>query len=49
MFNMISEGNLKIDINQRFYLKDVPKAFQDLLDRKTTGATVFDIGRTHDF
>ena len=45
MFNMISEGNLKIDINQRFYLKDVPKAFQDLLDRKTTGATVFDIGR----
>ena len=45
MFNMIAEGHLKININQRFSLKDAPEAFKELLDRKTTGATVFDIGR----
>ena len=45
MFQMIAEGNLKIDINQRYPLKDVPKAFQALRARKTTDATVFDIGR----
>jgi NADPH2:quinone reductase len=45
MFQMLSEGHLKMDINQRYPLKDVPKAFEALLQRKTTGATVFDIGR----
>jgi hypothetical protein len=34
-----------MDINQRYALKDVPKAFKALMARKTTGATVFDTGR----
>ena len=45
MFKMIADGHLTMDINQRYPLKDVPIAFQALLARKTTGATVFDIGR----
>ena len=42
---MIADGHLTMDINQRYPLKDVPTAFKALLERKTTGATVFDIGR----
>jgi NADPH2:quinone reductase len=45
MFRMIAEGHVKVDINQRYALKDVPKAFKALMARKTTGATVFDTGR----
>ena len=45
MFQMIADGHLTMDINQRYPLKDVPIAFRALLERKTTGATVFDIGR----
>ena len=45
MFRMIAEGHIKMDINQRYALKDVPKAFAALMARKTTGATVFDTGR----
>ena len=45
MFQMIADGHLTMDINQRYPLKDVPIAFRALLERKTTGATVFDIVR----
>ena len=45
MFQMIADGHLTMDINQRYPLKDVAIAFRALLERKTTGATVFDIGR----
>jgi len=45
MFGMLAKGHIKIDINQRYALKEVPKAFEALTSRKTTGATVFDTGR----
>lgn len=45
MFKMITDGHIDININQRYALKDVPKAFEALTTRKTTGATVFDTGR----
>ena len=45
MFKMLAEGHIKMHINQRYALKDVPKAFEMLMARKTTGATVFDVGR----
>ena len=45
MFRMIAEGHVKMDINQRYALKDVPRAFEALIARKTTGATVFDTGK----
>jgi len=45
MFGMLSGGHVNIDINQRYALKDVPEAFEALINRRTTGATVFDTGR----
>ena len=45
LFHMLSEGHVKLNINQRYALRDVPKAFEALIGRKTTGATVFDTGR----
>ena len=45
LFHMLSEGHVKLKINQRYALRDVPKAFEALIGRKTTGATVFDTGR----
>ena len=44
MFKMIEDGHIDIQINQRYALKDVPKAFAALTSRLTTGATVFDTG-----
>ena len=46
MFKMLSDGHINMHINQRYPLKDVPKAFEALVARKTTGATVFDVGRS---
>jgi NADPH2:quinone reductase len=46
MFKMLSDGHINMHINQRYPLKDVPKAFEALMARKTTGATVFDVGRS---
>lgn len=46
MFKMLADGHINMHINQRFPLKDVPKAFEALMARKTTGATVFDVGRS---
>ena len=45
MFKMISDGHINVNINQRYALKDVPQAFDDLTNRRTTGATVFETGR----
>ena len=45
MFKMLADGHIKMHINQRYSLQDVPKAFEMLMSRKTTGATVFDVGR----
>jgi NADPH2:quinone reductase len=46
MFKMLADGHINMHINQRHPLKDVPIAFEALMARKTTGATVFDVGRS---
>lgn len=38
--DVISKGVVKIDIHQRYSLRDAPQAHRDLEARKTTGATV---------
>ncbi len=40
LFDAVNKG-LKIEINQRYALKDAPQAHRDLEDRKTTGSTIF--------
>ncbi|MBI1889875.1 MAG: quinone oxidoreductase [Burkholderiales bacterium] len=40
LFNMVESGKVKIDINQRYALKDVAQAHRDLEARKTTGSTI---------
>lgn len=41
LLKLVSEGKLKINIKQSYYLKDAARAHRDLEDRKTTGATIF--------
>lgn len=40
LFDAVNKG-LKIEINQRYALKDASQAHRDLEDRKTTGSTIF--------
>jgi len=40
LFGMVVSGKVKIDINQRYALKDVAQAHRDLEARKTTGSTI---------
>ncbi len=40
LFQMIDSKQIKIDINQRYALKDVAQAHADLEARKTTGSTI---------
>ena len=40
LFGMVDSGKVRIEINQRYALKDVAQAHQDLEDRKTTGSTI---------
>ena len=40
LFEVVSSGKVKIDINQRYPLKDAVQAHKDLESRKTTGSTV---------
>jgi NADPH2:quinone reductase len=40
LFDMVESGKVKIDINQRYALKDVAQAHMDLESRKTTGSTI---------
>lgn len=40
LFNMVSSGQVKIEVNQTYALKDAMQAHIDLAGRKTTGSTV---------
>ena len=40
LFQMVDSGKVKIEINQRYALKDVQQAHRDLESRKTTGSTI---------
>jgi NADPH2:quinone reductase len=40
LFDIVKSGKVKIDINQRYPLKDAVQAHTDLESRKTTGSTV---------
>ncbi|WP_420473170.1 quinone oxidoreductase family protein [Noviherbaspirillum sp. ST9] len=40
LFGMVESKKVKIDINQRYALKDVGQAHRDLESRKTTGSTI---------
>lgn len=40
LFGMVSSKKIRIDINQRYALKDVAQAHRDLESRKTTGSTI---------
>jgi NADPH2:quinone reductase len=40
LFEVVKAGKVKIDINQRYALKDAVQAHRDLESRKTTGSTV---------
>lgn len=40
LFAVVESGKVKIDINQRYALKDVAQAHRDLESRKTTGSTI---------
>jgi NADPH2:quinone reductase len=40
LFSMVETGQISIEINQRYALKDVGQAHADLEARKTTGSTI---------
>ena len=40
LFNMIANGNLKVDINQRYKLKDISDAHDEIESRITTGSSI---------
>jgi NADPH2:quinone reductase len=40
LFGVVTSGAVKIEINQRYALKDVARAHHDLEARKTTGSTI---------
>lgn len=40
LFDMVQSKKIKIEINQRYALKDVAQAHRDLESRKTTGSTI---------
>lgn len=40
LFAMVESGKIRIDINQRYALKDVAQAHRDLESRKTTGSSI---------
>lgn len=43
LFDVVLEGKVKIEIHQRYALKDAIEAHRDLEGRKTTGSTVFTV------
>jgi NADPH2:quinone reductase len=43
LFDVVSKGIVKIEVNQTYPLKDAAKAHADLAARKTTGSTVFTV------
>jgi NADPH2:quinone reductase len=40
LFDMVSSGKLKIEINQSYALQDAPRAHREVESRQTTGSTV---------
>jgi NADPH2:quinone reductase len=40
LFDVVQQGAVKIEIRQRYALKDVAKAHTDLAARRTTGASI---------
>jgi len=43
LFDVVSKGIVKIEVNQTYALKDAAQAHRDLESRKTTGSTVFTV------
>lgn len=43
LFEVVSDGKVRIEIGQRYALKDAAQAHRDLEARKTTGSTVFTV------
>ncbi len=43
LFDMIESGKVKIEINQRYDLKDAAQAHKDLEGRKTTGSSILTV------
>ena len=43
LFEVVGSGAVKININQRYPLKEAVQAHQDLEARKTTGSTIFEV------
>jgi NADPH2:quinone reductase len=43
LFDVVSSGAVKIQVNQTYPLRNAAQAHRDLQDRKTTGSTVFTI------
>jgi NADPH2:quinone reductase len=41
LFALVGSGGIKIEINQRYALKDAVRAHKDLESRKTTGSSIF--------
>ena len=40
LFEVVGSGKVKIEVNQRYALKDAARAQTDLEARKTTGSTI---------
>ena len=40
LFDVVAKGIVKVEINQRYALKDAAQAHTDLENRKTTGTTI---------
>jgi NADPH2:quinone reductase len=40
LFDMVGSGKVRIEVNQRYALKDAAQAHRDLEARKTTGSTI---------
>jgi NADPH2:quinone reductase len=43
LFEMVRSGKVKVEVAQRYALKDVAQAHRDLEARKTTGSTIFTV------
>lgn len=43
LFALVGSGGIKIEINQRYALKDAVQAHRDLESRKTTGSSIFEV------
>jgi NADPH2:quinone reductase len=43
LFDMVESGKVKIEVKQRFALKDAAEAHRQLEARKTTGSTILTI------